>query len=131
MTTFRHFYKNSKRQAYLELQEIALLEQSATNLRDRLLIRLSFHLGCRVSEALAPSVDDINFTESTIAIIHLKSRLKLSRIQCGSGLGRSHMYYPKYGGKVENAQAKQQECHRQHMRPRSPESCLPTIFKVI
>jgi len=38
--------------AYLEPEEVALLEQSATNLRDRLLVRLLFRLGCRVSEAL-------------------------------------------------------------------------------
>ena len=31
--------------AYLEPDEMARLEESATNLRDRLLIRLLFHLG--------------------------------------------------------------------------------------
>ncbi len=44
---------------YLDPEEIRLLEQSATNLRDRLLIRLLFRLGCRVSEALAIRVEDI------------------------------------------------------------------------
>jgi integrase/recombinase XerD len=39
--------------SYLEPEEIVLMEQAATNLRDRLLIHLLFHLGCRVSEALA------------------------------------------------------------------------------
>ena len=38
--------------AYLEPDEVESLEKAATNLRDRLLIRLLFHLGCRISEAL-------------------------------------------------------------------------------
>jgi len=46
--------------AYLEAEEIERLEGEATNLRDRLLIRLLFHLGCRVSEALSLKVEDID-----------------------------------------------------------------------
>jgi integrase/recombinase XerD len=38
--------------AYLEPSEIEKLEEAAQYLRDRLLIRLLFHLGCRISEAL-------------------------------------------------------------------------------
>ncbi len=38
---------------YIELREIAAMEKVADNLRDQLLIRLLFHLGCRISEALA------------------------------------------------------------------------------
>jgi integrase/recombinase XerD len=37
---------------YLAPAEIALLEKSADNLRDRLLIRMLFHVGCRVNEAI-------------------------------------------------------------------------------
>jgi len=37
---------------YLEADEVAKLEAAATNLRDRLLIRLLYHLGCRITEAL-------------------------------------------------------------------------------
>jgi len=42
---------------YLETQEVELLEKAATNLRDRLLIKLLFRLGCRISEALAIAVE--------------------------------------------------------------------------
>ena len=38
--------------AYLELNEIEQLESAAGYLRDRLLIRLLFHLGCRISEVI-------------------------------------------------------------------------------
>jgi len=42
--------------AYLEVDDVKRLERAATCLRDRLLIRVLFHLGCRVSEALALKV---------------------------------------------------------------------------
>jgi len=103
--------------AYLEASEVERLEEAATNLRDRIFIRLLFHLGCRVSEALALKVDDIDFTQSTITIIHLKTSLKLSCTQCGQGVGRSHKFCPKCGGKIEKAQAEQQERHRQRVLP--------------
>jgi integrase/recombinase XerD len=64
--------------AYLDLGEIVLLEGSATNLRDRLLVHLLFHSGCRVSEALAITVEDIDFRMNMLTIPHLKIRLKLS-----------------------------------------------------
>lgn len=38
---------------YLEVSEVESLEKAASNLRDKLFIRLIFRLGCRVSEALA------------------------------------------------------------------------------
>jgi integrase/recombinase XerD len=41
--------------AYLEPEEIAQTEERASNLRDKLLIRALFHLGCRVTEA--PGLD--------------------------------------------------------------------------
>jgi integrase/recombinase XerD len=117
MSTSEHYSKSSKNKAYLELDEVARLEKSPTNLRDRIFIRLLFHLGCRVSEALALEVDDIDFTQSTITIIHLKTRLKLSCTQCGQGVGKSHTFCPKCGGKIEKAQAEQQERHRQRVLP--------------
>jgi integrase/recombinase XerD len=117
MSTSEHYSRSSKSKTYLELHDVARLEKSATNLRDRLLIRLLFHLGCRVSEALTLEVEDIDFTQGTVTIIHLKTRLKLSCTQCGNGLGRSHTYCPKCGDKIENAQAEQQERHRQRLLP--------------
>ena len=103
--------------AYLEAGEVELLENAATNLRDRLLIRLLFRLGCRISEALGLQVQDIDFEHSTVTIQHLKSCLRLSCIECGQRLGRSHMFCPKCGGKVSKAQAEQQERRRQRVLP--------------
>ena len=103
--------------AYLEPHEIELMENAATNLRDRLLVCLLFHAGCRVSEALALTVEDVDFARGTITIQHLKSRLKLSCSRCGAGLGRSHTYCPKCGEKVEEALVQQQEHRRVRTLP--------------
>lgn len=88
---------------YLEPDEVTLMEKATTNLRDRLLIHLLFHLGCRVSEALALTVEDIDFNHGTISIIHLKRRLKLSCPNCGTRLSLSHTFCPKCGVKVDES----------------------------
>jgi integrase/recombinase XerD len=83
--------------AYLEIEEVEKLEQAATNLRDRLLIRLLFRLGCRISEALALEVKDIDFVNGTVTIQHLKSRIKIICSRCGARLGKNHSFCPKCG----------------------------------
>jgi len=103
--------------AYVESDEVVMMEEAASNLRDKLLIRTLFHLGCRISEALTLKVEDIDFTQGIVAIIHLKARLKLTCSECGQRLGRSHTFCPKCGSKVEKTQAEQQEHHRQRVLP--------------
>ncbi len=103
--------------AYVEPEEVALMEEATTNLRDRLLVRLLFRLGCRISEAMALTDEDVDFERGTITIKHLKARLKLSCTECGQRLGRSHAFCPKCGSKVEKAQTEQQERHRQRVLP--------------
>jgi integrase/recombinase XerD len=102
---------------YLEPSEISLLENATSNMRDRLLIRVLFHLGCRISEALALTIEDIDFGRNTVTIQHLKASLKLSCTVCGQRLGRSHLFCPKCGGKVEKPQAEQLEHRRQRILP--------------
>jgi integrase/recombinase XerD len=97
--------------AYLEIQEIEQLEQTAEYLRDKLLIRLLFHLGCRVSEALGIKTSDIDFKQGLVTIQHLKQRIKLSCPECNAGLGKEHKYCPVCGKKVEKAVADAKE-HR-------------------
>ncbi|MBU2536339.1 MAG: tyrosine-type recombinase/integrase [Chloroflexi bacterium] len=103
--------------AYLEPDEIARLEESAANLRDRLLIRLLFHLGCRISEALALEVKDIAFGSSAVVIEHLKYRMKISCPKCGTRLGKSHKFCPLCGNGVEKALAQEQEHRRMRTLP--------------
>ncbi|KSV18403.1 integrase [Dehalococcoides mccartyi] len=97
--------------AYLEIQEIERLEQAAQYLRDKLLIRLLFHLGCRVSEALGIKTSDIDFKQSLVTIQHLKQRIKLSCPECNARLGKGHKFCPVCGEKVEKAVADEKE-HR-------------------
>jgi integrase/recombinase XerD len=102
---------------YVELHEVVLIEKVATNLRDALLIRLLFHLGCRISEALALTVEDVDFERGIITIKHLKASLKLSCVHCRQRLGRSHTFCPKCGSRVAKVQAEQLERRRQRMLP--------------
>jgi integrase/recombinase XerD len=103
--------------AYLEAQEVQKLEQAANYVRDRLLIRLLFHLGCRISEALALEVRDIDFDMGTVTIQHLKLRIKLACHQCGARLGKGHRFCPKCGATVKEAVAKEQEHRRMRTLP--------------
>ncbi|MDP2719282.1 MAG: tyrosine-type recombinase/integrase [Dehalococcoidia bacterium] len=105
---------------YLEPHEITALEAEAGNPRDRLLIRLLFHLGCRVSEALGLTVEDVDLEGGTVVIQHLKTRLKLSCTGCGHSLGRSHTFCPGCGGKIDKVKTEQQHHHRQRVLPIDP-----------
>jgi len=102
---------------YLEPEEITLMEKAATCIRDRLLIRVLFHLGCRISEALAIKVEDIDFAEGTVTIEHLKTRLKLYCPKCGAGLGRRHRFCPACGDNVMQALTQEKEHRRVRTLP--------------
>jgi integrase/recombinase XerD len=103
--------------AYLEIEEVDKLEQAATNLRDRLLIRLLIRLGCRISEALALEVKDVDFANGTVTIQHLKSRIKLNCPKCNARLGKSHMFCPKCGITIDKPSTQEQEHRRMRTLP--------------
>jgi integrase/recombinase XerD len=92
---------------YLENSEVEILETAATCMRDKLLIRLLFHLGCRISEALALTTNDIDLERGTVTILHLKCRIKVSCPQCNARLGKAHTFCPKCGDKVEQTVARE------------------------
>ena len=102
---------------YLGTQEIAHLEKEATNLRDRLLIRTLSHVGCRVSEALVLRIEDIDLNQGTVRIQHLKARFKLTCPQCGARLGRSYVFCPGCGTRVEGVIAEEREHRRLRILP--------------
>jgi integrase/recombinase XerD len=103
--------------AFLEADEVKRLEKAATNLRDRLLIRLLSHLGCRISEALGIAVGDIDLDNHTVTIQHLKTRMKLSCLKCSVRLDKNHTYCPKCGVKVEKTIAEEKEHRRVRTLP--------------
>ena len=102
---------------YLEPEEIELLEQAAEYLRDKLLARLLFHLGCRISELLGISAVDIDFNQGTVTIEHLKTRLKLSCPRCSARLSRTAKFCPGWGGRVEKAVSEEKEHRRKRTLP--------------
>jgi len=103
--------------SYLEQTELKQLEEGATCLRDRLLIRLLARLGCRISEALALKVEEIDFDQGTVTIEHLKARVNLCCPKCGARLGKSHKFCPICGHSVEKAVAQEKEHRRVRTLP--------------
>ena len=103
--------------AYLEPEEVEKLEEAAEYLRDRLLIRLLFHLGCRISEALGIIVSDIDFSHGTVTIQHLKARITLSCLNCEARLSKSHRFCPNCGAEVEKAVSQEKEHQRMRALP--------------
>jgi integrase/recombinase XerD len=102
---------------YLTPSNITDLENAAQNTRDHLLIHLLFRLGCRISEALGLTVDDIDFSSGRVTIIHLKSRVWLSRQYCGARLGLKHDFCPKCGSKNQLNPSQRSEKRRQRSLP--------------
>ena len=79
---------------YVDPHEVECIGEQATCIRDRLLIRLLFRLGCRVSEVLGLAVSDVDFQQATVVIQHLKRRLRLS---CPHTVG---FLWPRYTNAV-------------------------------
>jgi len=102
---------------YPEPDEVERVEEVTTNLRDRLLVRLPFRLGCRISELLGLQVEDIDFNQGTVVIQHLKYRIKLSCPICGARLGATHVFCPKCGNKIETSKTEEQLHRRQRVLP--------------
>jgi integrase/recombinase XerD len=97
--------------AYLVREEVEKLEEAAKCVRDKLLIRLLFYSGARISEVIPLEVKNVDFSQGTVTIQHLKSRINLACPDCGVRLGRKHIFCPRCGVKVNEAVAKEQE-HR-------------------
>ena len=98
--------------AYLTPEEIERIAQVATCVRDELLVRVLFWLGCRVSEALGIRVEDVNPTQGTVTIKHLKTRIRLGCPYCGTRLSRAARFCPGCGKDVPAPIRKDQEIHR-------------------
>lgn len=117
--------------AYLEPEEVGILERIAAYLRDKLLVRLLYRVGCRISEALGIGVDDIDFEQGTVTIQHLKLRATLSCPDCGTRLSRKvsrfgkrelAKFCPGCGSKVEKAVAEEKEHPRVRTLPIDPDT---------
>ena len=103
--------------SYLDFSDIDLMEKAASCQRDRLLIRLLSRLGCRISEALALKVEDIDFEQGIVTILHLKRSIKLLCPNCRSRLGYRHQFCPGCGQKVSEGIKNQQARRRIRVLP--------------
>ena len=56
---------------YLDSEEVMTLEEAASTIRDRLLIRLLWRSGCRISGTLP--LEDITFEQGALTILHLRN----------------------------------------------------------
>jgi len=102
---------------YLEPEDIQQMEKAANNLRDKLLIRFLFHVGCRISEALNLEINDIDFNKGSVSIIHLKIRSRLFCPSCQVRLGKAHRFCPGCGRSVDEALMREHEHHRMRTLP--------------
>ncbi len=102
---------------YLYPQDVKRVESCANSVRDRLLIRLLFHLGCRVSEALAITTSDIDFEQGTILILHLKTRSKLLCPSCKARLAKKHRFCPECGEEIREIISRDNMRRRQRILP--------------
>ena len=73
--------------------------------------------GGHSSEVLPLEVKDIDFTQGTATIEHLKSRIQLTCLRCGVRVGKSHSFCHKCGAQVSNAVAQEKEHRRQRTLP--------------
>ncbi len=104
-------------ETYIKPADIDSMEQTAACLRDKLLIRLLFRLACRISEALALKVEDIDLDTGSATIVHLKSRVRLLCPDCGTRLGKAHSFCPGCGTKVNETIKKELEHRRLRTLP--------------
>jgi len=93
------------------------MEKAASCQRDRLLIRLLAHLGCRISEALALIVKDVDFEQGNITVLHLKRSMNISCPECKTRLGNRHQFCPRCGLRVNERIRSQQERRRIRVLP--------------
>jgi integrase/recombinase XerD len=107
---------------YLEPEEVELLEDAATCLRDKLLIRLLFRLGCRISEALTLTSNEVDLDKGLVTIVHLKIRTGFFCPHCATRLGKTHCFCPECGNKVDEARKREMEHRRFRTLPLDAET---------
>lgn len=93
------------------------MEQTASCQRDQLLVRLLSRLGCRISEAVAIKVEDIDFEQGTVTILHLKRTVKVFCPNCRVQLSTRHQFCPGCSLKVSEKIRSQQERRRIRVLP--------------
>ncbi len=98
-------------------KQLDRLISAARNPRDKAFVALLARDGTRISEAIQIKETDVDFTNGTLSIIHLKERLKSKCPGCGAILGKRHVFCPGCGNKVEQAIREKVQQRRQRTIP--------------
>jgi len=93
---------------YLSEEDVEKLIKAAPTLRDELIIRLLWRLGCRVSELTNLKVSDIDFKKNLVVIQHLKQRMQKICSGCGKKVAKSHSFCPSCGKKLGDPQMREE-----------------------
>ena len=72
---------NVREDKYVTLPEVNRLHRAADSIRDRVIIRMLFHLGLRASELVALNVGDVDFQNRKVNVKGLKSSHKIRRVR--------------------------------------------------
>ncbi len=89
--------------AFLSPADVRRMENAAKCNRDALMIRLLFHLGCRISELLPLTAGQVDPVNNIVEVKLLKQRLKVSCPLCGGRLSRQSRFCQSCGQPVEKA----------------------------
>jgi len=98
-------------------KQLELLINAAGNPRDKAFAALLARSGVRITEAISIKVPDINFTNGTLTIVHLKERIKSKCPDCGELLGKRHIFCPGCGNRVDQAIREKVEQRRKRIIP--------------
>ena len=101
------------------------------NPRDRAFIALLAGSGMRITEAIQIKETDVDFTNRTLSILHLKARAKLKCPNCGELLGKRHFFCPGCGNKVSQAVREKVEQRRQRTLSLIDDDTLALIKKYL
>lgn len=97
---------------YLLPQEVEAMVDKCRNLRDRLIIKMLFRTGMRVSELVSIKLKDTDLNSGVILIKHLKRTQRKVCLKCGTKTGRKSMFCPKCGVSLKDAGYKESERRR-------------------
>jgi integrase/recombinase XerD len=105
-------------------KQLDRLIEAANNPRDKAFVALLARDGVRISEAIHVKECDVDFTNGTLSIVHLKERLKSKCPGCGAILGKRHIFCPGCGNKVNQAIREKVEQLRQRTIPIDKDTLL-------
>lgn len=83
---------------------------AATNLRDKLLVKLLFRDRCSISEALSLTLEDVDL-DGKVTFNHLKTRPKVFCPYCNRRMTKKYLFCPECGRKVKGVTNKDLDWH--------------------